>query len=201
MKNKPFAESCVQNREPIFSVIAPLLRDCRRLLEIGSGTGQHAVYFAAGLPHLEWQTSDRAASHAGIRAWIEDAGLENVLPPLMLDVSADDWPQTCFDAVFTANTVHIMSHDEVEAMLAGVGRCLDDNGSLLIYGPFNYHGEYTSDSNARFDIWLKQRDPRSGIKDFEWLVDQAAGHGMMLENDYAMPANNRILHFRRSSMR
>lgn len=195
--SRPYSESCDQNRDPILAVLRPLLAQARNLLEIGSGTGQHAVYFAAALPHLTWHTSDLPANHAGIRAWLEEAGLPNVRPPLALDVTATEWPALAVDAVFTANTFHIVSPQAAAAMVAGVGALLPPGGCFIAYGPFNYGGRYTSNSNARFDQWLKARDPASGIKDFERLDALASAAGMQLEQDIAMPANNRTLCWRR----
>jgi cyclopropane fatty-acyl-phospholipid synthase-like methyltransferase len=192
---KPYAESCDENREPILSVIQPLLQDCATVLEIGSGTGQHAVYFAEKLPHLVWQTSDCIEHHAGINMWLQEAGLENTPAPMELDVSASAWPRQKFDAVFSANTAHIMHWADVEAMFAGCGTVLSGGGCLLLYGPFNYNNRYSSDSNARFDSWLKSRDPESGIRNFEDLDILAQQAGMRLAHDYAMPANNRILYW------
>lgn len=194
---KPYAESCDQNREPILSVLREALANSSSVLEIGSGTGQHAVAFATAMPHLIWHTSDRAENHAGIRMWLEASGLANISSPLLLDVRQDDWPALAVDAVFTANTAHIMHWPAVEAMFAGIGRLLPAGGDFLIYGPFNYGNGYTSDSNASFDQWLKARDPLSGIRNFEDLDGLASRAGMVLRNDYAMPANNRILHWQR----
>lgn len=196
MTEKPFAESCVQNRDPILAVLGTLFADRHRVLEIGSGTGQHAVYFAAAMPHLVWQTADVPAHHAGICAWLEDASLANVLPPLALDVN-DDWPRGRYDAVFSANTLHIMSWPEVRLFFAGVGAVLEPGGVLAVYGPFNYDGAYTSESNARFDSWLKMRDPASGVRDFEAVDALAREQGLVLTHDIAMPANNRTLAWRR----
>jgi len=190
---KPFAESSVENRAPIFQVLQPRLTDCSRLLEIGSGTGQHAVYFAADLPHLSWQTSDRVENHPGIQAWVTEAGLANVEPPVCLDVLTDRWPTQRFDAVFSANTAHIMSMDAVEAMFGGVGEVLAPDGIFLLYGPFNYDGCFSSPSNERFDAWLKQRDPVMGIRDVAWLNGLAGAAGMVLLEDIEMPVNNRTL--------
>jgi len=192
---KPYSESCDQNREPILAVIQPLLNNCRSLLEIGSGTGQHAVYFAERLPHLVWHTSDRLEYHAGIEMWLQEASLVNTCAPLELDVSTSEWPRRTFDAVFSANTAHIMHRPDVEAMFTGAGGVLSSGGQLLLYGPFNYDNRYTSDSNARFDQWLKSRDPASGIKNFEDLDRLANQAGMILQNDFEMPANNRILYW------
>jgi len=197
--NKPYSEACDRNREPILAVIRPWLSECEAVLEIGSGTGQHAVYFAEKLPHLLWHTSDREENHAAIRLWLEEAGLANVRPPLSLDVAAEPWPEMAVDAVFSANTAHIMSWREVEALFSGVGALLPERGVFLLYGPFNYHGRYTSDSNALFDGWLKARDPLSGIRDFE-EVDRLAGQaGMALREDAEMPANNRLLVWQKGS--
>ncbi|AKH21537.1 DUF938 domain-containing protein [Sedimenticola thiotaurini] len=194
---KPYSESCEQNREPILSVIQPLFADLTQILEIGSGTGQHAVYFAARMPHLVWHTSDCAEYHAGIRLWLEEAALPNVRPPLHLDVARSDWPTLGVDGVFSANTAHIMHWPEVEAMFAGVGALLPAGGRFALYGPFNYQGRFTSASNARFDGWLKQRDPAMGVRDFEALDGLAREAGMLLMDDFEMPANNRILCWQR----
>ncbi len=192
---KPYSESCDQNREPILFVIQPLLKDCSSVLEIGSGTGQHAVYFAERLPHLTWHTSDCVEYHPGIHLWLDEAGLANTRGPIDLDVSASTWPQLTIDAIFSANTAHIMHWPDVEALFRGAGELLSSGGLFLLYGPFNYGNQYTSDSNARFDGWLKQRDPESGIRNFEDLNSLAEHAGMRLEHDYEMPVNNRILYW------
>jgi len=194
---KPYSESCDQNRDPILSVIQPLFAELTRVLEIGSGTGQHAVYFAAAMPHLTWHTSDCLEYHDGIRLWLEEAALPNVRSPLQLDVARSVWPSLDVEAVFSANTAHIMHWPEVEAMFAGVGGLLPAGGLFALYGPFNYQGRFTSDSNARFDGWLKQRDPAMGVRDFEALDRLANAAGMALMQDFEMPANNRILCWRR----
>jgi len=193
---KPYSESCEQNREPILAVLQQWLPGQGRLLEIGSGTGQHAAYFAPEFPDLQWQTSDRAANHAGIRAWLAEAPA-NVRPPLELDVNQAPWPVGEVEVIYSANTAHIMGWSAVEALFAGVGRHLLPGGLFLLYGPFNYGGRYTSESNERFDAWLKARDPESGIRDFEALEALAAAAGLALECDQPMPANNRTLVWRR----
>ncbi len=193
--NKPYSESCDQNCKPILSVIQPLLADCLSLLEIGSGTGQHAVFFAQKMPHLTWHTSDCAEYLPGIQAWLVDEKLENVQSPFVLDVSKSSWPLLDIDAIFSANTAHIMHWQDVEAMFSGVGSCLLPGGRFMLYGPFNYNCQYTSESNERFDQWLKSRDPESGIRDIEDLKELANNAGMVLKNDYEMPANNRILYW------
>ena len=202
MIDKPFAPACERNREPILAVLHDHFSDCREVLEIGSGTGQHAVHFAAAMSWLRWQCSDRAEHLPGIRAWLDEAALANTPPPVELDVSGDAWPRAGtadgrFDAVFSANTLHIMGWPEVEAFFAGVGRVLGDGGVLVVYGPFNQGGAYTSDSNRDFDGWLRARDPRSGIRDFEAVDALARGVGLCLLDAVAMPANNRYLAWRR----
>jgi cyclopropane fatty-acyl-phospholipid synthase-like methyltransferase len=195
--SKQFSTACERNQEPILALLRTILAEHRRVLEIGSGTGQHAVYFAARLPQLTWQTSDLPQNHASILAWQEEAHLPNVLPPLTLDMRAPEWPEAEFDAVFTANTCHIMAWPEVERMFAGVGRLLPAGGVCCVYGPFNYDGTFTSASNARFDAMLRQQAPQMGLRDFEAVNQLALGAGLELEADHDMPANNRLLVWRR----
>jgi len=191
---KPYADSCEQNRTPILNVLKQELTDRHRLLEIGSGTGQHAVYLAGEFPDLTWQTSEVPIMHEGIHAWLaEDTAPPNALPPLCLDVCKDPWPDERYDAVFSANTVHIVSWPQVQCLFSGVGEVLEPGGVFCLYGPFNYNGRYTSESNERFNAWLKQRDPLSGVRDFEAVNELAAEAGLELKKDYEMPANNRIL--------
>ncbi|TWI13484.1 DUF938 domain-containing protein [Aerolutibacter ruishenii] len=189
--DKPHAPACERNRDPILAVLQPRLADARRVLEIGSGTGQHAVHFAAAMPWLQWQCSDRADNLPGIALWLDDAALANTPVPLQLDVAAGPWPTQTFDAVFSANTLHIMGWPEVQAFFDGVARVLAPGGVLVVYGPFNYDGRYTSDSNREFDAWLQARDPRSAIRDAAAVDALAATVGLVLEEDLAMPANNR----------
>jgi cyclopropane fatty-acyl-phospholipid synthase-like methyltransferase len=194
---KPYSTACDQNREAILSIIQPIFNTVKTVLEVGSGTGQHAIYFAEHMPHLIWQCSDRLRYHAGINSWLEETTASNIRPPLTLDV-AKEWPTLTTEAVFSANTTHIMHHHEVKKFFAGVGRCLTPNGHFLLYGPFNYNRQYTSDSNQQFDHWLHNSDPHSAIRDFEELNQWATQAGLCLQNDYAMPANNRILHWQKT---
>ena len=196
MIDKPYSEACVRNREPILAVLRDAFADRRRVLEIGSGTGQHAVHFAAGLPQLIWQTSDRAAYLPGIRQWLAEAGLPNTPAPLCFDVNGD-WPAERFDAVFTANTLHIMGWAEVERLFAGLPAVLETDARLVVYGPFRYGGEHTSASNTAFDASLRAADPRMGIRDVEAVTALAADVGLHLIADHAMPANNRCLAWQR----
>lgn len=197
---RPFSQACENNQAPIFEVLKSAFQHSRHVLEIGSGTGQHSVYFAPRLPQLVWQTSDLADSHAGIQAWHAAHGAPNLLAPLEFDLATDAWPATKdpsgFDAVFTSNTCHIVAWPLVQRMFDLVGSHLPEGGVFAIYGPFNYGGHFTSDSNRAFDAWLRQRDARSGLRDFEAIVALAAEHGMELQLDQAMPANNRTLVFR-----
>ncbi|MDR7068778.1 cyclopropane fatty-acyl-phospholipid synthase-like methyltransferase [Pseudoxanthomonas japonensis] len=194
--DKPFAPSCERNQGPILEVLQRHLGDTRRVLEVGSGTGQHAVHFAAAMPWLAWQCSDRADNLPGIAQWLDDAALPNPRQAIELDVDGS-WPRNTFDAVFTANSLHIMGWPQVEAFFAGVGAVLELGGLLTVYGPFNYGGEFTSDSNRAFEQWLKDRDPVSGIRDFEAVDALARGIGLVLIEDNAMPANNRCVVWQR----
>lgn len=190
--NKPFADSCVENRGPIQQVLQQYVTDRATVLEVGSGTGQHAVYFAEAFPHLSWQTSDLLENHAGIQAWLDESALPNLLPPILLD-SMGPWPDAQYDLIFSANTLHIMSRQAVQQFFIQAPRCMHKNSVMLVYGPFNYNGQYSSESNVRFDSWLKQRNAESCIKNFEWLQDIAAESGLECVKDHEMPANNRIL--------
>ncbi|MEJ2418022.1 MAG: DUF938 domain-containing protein [Exilibacterium sp.] len=195
---KPFSQACQNNRDPILAVLRRVFSDRRRVLEIGSGTGQHAVYFARHLPHLQWYTSDLQENHEGILQWMAEYPLENLHSPRELDVSASDWGVAPVDAVFSANTVHIMSWSMVGKLFAGLGHTLLPGGVFALYGPFNYNGEYTSESNQRFDIWLKAQEEHRGIRDFEKVDKLAREIGLELVEDNTMPANNRLLVWRRA---
>jgi SAM-dependent methyltransferase len=196
--NKPFAESAEQNKYPIAEVLRDAFHDRKKVLEIASGTGQHAVYFGKLFPHLVWQPSDLPENLLGIRAWVESASLFNVKMPITLDVEREPWPAVEVDAVFSANSVHIMSLRAVERMFAGIGRVLKPGGLCALYGPFNYGGLFTSESNRMFDEWLRNRDPESGVRDFEEIDALAAGACLDLVEDHKMPANNRLLLWRKS---
>ncbi len=191
---KPYAASCDDNKHVILSTITPYLKNCDSVLEIASGTGQHAVFFAQALSHLTWQTSDLARNLMGINEWLADSNLKNVLAAIEFDVSAN-WPTKQYDAVFSANSLHIMSRQQVIDMFTGLNLVLNNQAHCLFYGPFNYGGKYTSDSNKNFDVWLKNNNLDSCIKDFEWINQLAEQQGLSLVKDHAMPANNRILVF------
>ena len=196
---KPFSPACARNREPILDVLRTSFADRRSVLEIGSGTGQHAVHFAAAMPHLVWQCSDRAENLPGIRAWLDDAGLSNTPAPIELDVTRGPWPMAQFDAVFSANALHIMGWPEVQALFAGLDAALDVDAKVVIYGPFNVGGRFTSASNAAFDADLRARGTHMGLRDVDAVDELAGSIGLHKVAEIAMPANNRCLVWRRSS--
>jgi SAM-dependent methyltransferase len=198
MTKKPFSPASARNREPILAALQTLLHDCRSVLEIGSGTGQHAVHFGAALPGIAWQTSDLVVNHDGIRAWLDEAALPNVLPPLALDAGGDDWPAGPFDAVFTANTCHIMAWPEVQGMFRGIGRVLAPGGMLCIYGPFNRAGQFTAASNAQFDASLRAQAPHMGLRNLEDIDALAQQQQLVLIADLPLPANNNLVAWRRA---
>lgn len=195
----PFSQACENNQGPIFEVLSTAFALSRHVLEIGSGTGQHSVFLAPRLAHLIWQTSDLQEQHAGIQAWHAAHGAANLRAPLVFDLASSAWPDSgspqSFDAVFTSNTCHIVAWPLVQRMFTLVGQHLPTGGMFAIYGPFNYGGQFTSKSNQAFDAWLRQRDAASGIRDFEAITALAQEHGMQLQLDQAMPANNRTLVF------
>ncbi|GAA4781559.1 DUF938 domain-containing protein [Lysobacter hankyongensis] len=201
---KPYSPSCERNRDPILAVLRAHFADVRRVLEIGSGTGQHAVHFAAAMPWLIWQCTDADAHLDGIRMWLDEAGLANTPAPFSLQAATapapgfSPPPMARYDAVFSANTLHIMGWTEVQALFAALPTVLADEATVVVYGPFNRGGAYTSDSNRDFDGSLKARDPRSGIRDFEAVNALAAAAGLRLIADVAMPANNAMLVWRRA---
>lgn len=194
---KRFSDACERNRDPILAILRRAFADRSAVLEIGSGTGQHAAYFAPQLPHLSWQPSDVAENLPSVRIWREEAQTPRLLEPIELDVDRP-FPAVEADAVFTANTLHIVSWPQVERMLAGVGALLPARGVFAVYGPFNYGGKYTAASNEEFDRWLRGRDPKSGLRDAEAVIALAKRHGLVLEEDNAMPANNHLLVFRKA---
>lgn len=194
---KPFAPACERNKGPILEVLRRVFAGAADVLEIGSGTGQHAVWFAAGLPHLTWRTSDLPCEHAGINAWIDDAGLANVERPLALDVARRPWPLASAGGAFSANTAHYMHWPEVESMFGGVAALLPPGAKFALYGPFARGGRHSSASNAVFDRMLRAHDPGFGVRDVRDLDGVAAEGAMALEEDVAMPSNNRILVWRK----
>lgn len=196
--NRPFSQACEKNKRPILEILTKTFSTVKHVLEIGSGTGQHAVFFGQNLPHLSWQTSDLIVNHAGINAWLDEVALSNIHRPIVVDLN-DSLPiqnmKQSIDAVFTANTLHIINWQLVVKFFDAISKNLLANTKVCIYGPFKYQGKFTSDSNADFDLWLKDRDFDSGIRDVEAILKLASTANLELINDYCMPANNRLLVF------
>jgi len=192
-RSLPSSEACERNKEPIREVLAEYMPATGDVLEIGSGTGQHAVFFAAQFPGLRWQPSDTGSYLPGLRARIAAEGPSNIAPVIELDVRGATWPRSRFSAVFSANTLHFMSAPAAEGFFRGVGKLLEDSGVLVVYGPFKYGGSFTAPSNERFDDWLKSTDPERGVRDFEWVNELAEQEDLRLAADIAMPANNQCL--------
>lgn len=198
---KPFSPACERNRVPILKVMQEIIiPQDQKLLEIGSGTGQHAVYLAPHFPHMIWVTSDVKVNHPGIQMWLDESGAPNIIGPGVFEVGRNDFPNGNFDIVFTANTFHIMSWNECEILMMMLGKNLREGARIMIYGPFNYKGSYTSLSNEAFDKELKTRNPLMGIRNFEDVVEGMKKNGLILLKDYEMPANNRLLVFNKSEL-
>lgn len=195
MHDKPFSQASENNKRPIGTVLSRHLHTPGRLLEIGSGTGQHGHFFAQEFPHINWQPSDRRDNLALIQLWVNDEPRPNYPAPLEIDVNTFNPPpqNKPYDYLFSANTAHIMSFDEVNLFFNLIPKMLAPKGLFFLYGPFNYQGQYTSESNARFDEWLKAQAPHQGIRDFEAINKLAELQGLSLLEDNAMPANNRTL--------
>lgn len=196
----PFSQACENNKAPILAVLQQAFANCSKVLEVGSGTGQHAVHFAAALPHLHWQASDQAMYLPGLTERLRRAALPNLPLPLQLDISADALSQQQFDALFSANTLHIMPWPVVEQFFSRLTGLTTAQATLCIYGPFNYNGGFTSASNKAFDLSLKSRDPAMGIRDIAAVTALAGAAGFSLQQDHSMPANNRLLQFRRTAI-
>jgi hypothetical protein len=191
--SKPFSQACENNKAVILPTISQYFHDAITVLELGSYTAQHIQYFAEKLPQIRWQPSDTSDNLAFLTAGLKDVALVNILPPLVLDVSQQSWPMNQAGGIFSANTLHIMPQTHVKDFFDGAGKTLEAGGYLCVYGPFKYDGEFTSDSNARFELWLKERDPLSGVRDFEEVNALAQQAGMTLVADHTMPANNQLL--------
>lgn len=198
-----------RNRGPILEILTRWLGakgeiskpGSLRVLEIASGTGQHAIAFARALPHLSWQPSDLDPdSLASIEAWRAEAGLPNVTAPIRLDVRERDWPEGPVDVIFNANMIHIAPWSVAEGLFAGAGRILVEGGLIFLYGPFRVGGRHTAPSNESFDADLCRRNPEWGVRDLERVVEQAANAGLTLVEVDEMPANNKLLVFQRGSM-
>jgi cyclopropane fatty-acyl-phospholipid synthase-like methyltransferase len=196
----PSSEACERNKGPILEVLRSAFAQRAQVLEIGSGTGQHAVHFAAHLPHLAWHPTEQLNYLEDLAARVRLEGPRNLRAPSVLDVRQAVWPLRSVDAVFTANTMHIMAWTEVVAMYRGIGAVLTSGGVMCAYGPFRYHGRYTSESNEAFDRMLQERDPLSGLRDMKDITALAAQYGLRLRDDHDLPANNRLLVFVKDSL-
>ncbi len=194
---KMISEACERNKGPILEKFKGVISSKKDLniLEIGSGTGQHAAFFASELSNVSWSTSDLQENHEQIKLWIE--GIKNIKQPIQFESGKDEFPQGDFDFIYTANTLHIMSWRNVKTLIKQIGKALKGDGRVCIYGPFNYHGKFTSESNEQFDKWLKNRNSESGIRNFEDICNNFVKYNFILENDFAMPANNRFLVFKK----
>lgn len=187
-----------RNQAPIFEILKEVVTEGdRNIFEIGSGSAQHAIYMAPKLPGVTWITSDITENHKMIKASLEAAKIPNIRGPFQFEVGKDDFPRIPFDIVFTANTLHIMSWKNCKTLMKNLGNRLREGSQVVIYGPFNYDGKFTSESNEKFDQWLKERNPESGIRAFEDINNNMTKNGFTLYKDFEMPANNRTLVFTR----
>ena len=189
----PFSQASENNKFPILDILKHHLNNRRSLLEIGGGTGQHAAFFARQFPEIIWQSSDIHSNVKTLNLRVASAKLKNLPLATSLDVNKETWNYGFYDAIFSANCLHIISEDSVINFFKGTSKHINDGGVLLVYGPFKYRGKFTTESNAGFDRWLKARDPKSGIRDFEWTNELAEEVGFSLVEDNAMPANNQLL--------
>ena len=190
-----FSKAADNNKTAILAVLAEWLPHRADLLEIGSGAGQHAIHMAGELKHIAWQPSDRASVLPILNNNIAAYGSTNILTPITLDLAEDIWPAGTFHCVYSANVMHIVSRELGEKLIRGAAKALAADGLLILYGPYKYAGNFTTPSNADFDLWLKERDAQSGIRDFEWVRDLALQCGLVLLEDRPMPANNQLLLF------
>ncbi len=193
---RPYAIACDRNRDPILAVLRECLPAKGRVLEIGSGTGQHAAYFSSAFPNLDWLPSDLPQHLAGISLWRREAG-QNCLAPVGLDLLSDALQMPQADAIVCINTLHIVAWQGTHQLFTAAGRMLSPGQAVYLYGPYRYADRPLEPSNEQFDQWLKARDPASGIRNFEDLSRIAQEQGFSLEADVPMPANNRSLIFRR----
>jgi len=196
--DKPFSQACSNNQAAIYEILERVFAHKKHVLEVGSGTGQHGVLFANKMPHLSWQMSDREQNHVGIKRWMSDYPAPNLLSPIPLDVLGDHWPTAHYDAVYSANTAHIMPWEAVAAMFSGIGGRLLSGGVFCLYGPMKYLGVLEAQSNVEFDYKLQQQVAHQGIREFHDINRLAIENGLELLEDNAMPANNRLIVWQKS---
>ena len=192
-----FSQAADNNKTPILDVLKDWLKPGANVLEIGSGSGQHAIHFSQALSNVQWLPSDRPAVQSLLQHNAQQYGSSNLLSPITLDLAEPGWPASQMDAVYSANVLHIVSTELGETMIKGAAQCLQAGGLFILYGPFRYQGSFTTPSNAEFDHWLRVRDPDSGIRDFEWAEDLARAGDLILQEDRSMPANNQCLVFQK----
>ena len=194
-----FSQAADNNKAAILAVLAEWLPHQTKLLEIGSGAGQHAIHLAAALNHVLWQPSDREIVLPALTSNIDEYGPANLFGPITLDLAAHTWPAQTYNCVYAANVMHIVSSELGENLIGRAAKVLTDEGLLALYGPFKYAGDFTTPSNADFDLWLKERDAQSGVRDVEWILDHATHAGLRLVEDRQMPANNQMLIFQKTA--
>lgn len=198
MKEIPFSEACERNKGPILEVLKDVLKPIhKKIVEIGSGTGQHATFFAKELPQVQWTPTEVYHNLPHLNKVVQESGIKNLTPPFKMKVGDDDFPIRTYDVIFTANTFHIMPWKDCKTFIKLMGHRLEEGGLAIIYGPFNYDGQFISKSNEEFNTWLKERDPESGIRNFEDVHNAMEKNGFELVDDYEMPANNSTLVYRR----
>lgn len=196
--DKPFSAAAERNHKPIAAVLGQILTGRGLILEIGSGTGQHAAYLAKDFPAYQWQPTDLPENLDGINEWAAGSGASNILPAIALDLSKDEWPVGQCEVLVCMNTIHIVSWRLVENLFRGTGKVLKPGGVMYVYGPFEYSDRPLEPTNAEFNEWLKMRDPKSGIRKFDEVNRLAQENGLVLEGDEAMPANNRSIWWRKA---
>jgi len=198
MTDLPFSTAADNNKEVIAEQLARHLTSAARVLEIASGTGQHAEFFTTAMPHLVWQPSDVNVDETGLKARVTAARIPTLLEPIVLDI--DHWPnmRPAYDVVYSANCIHIIPPRLLPKYVAGAARSLKSGGSMMLYGPFKYGGAFTTESNARFNDWLAERYDGAGIRDFEHIDELARLNGLVFESDEAMPANNQFIIWKKS---
>ena len=195
-----FSEASDRNKDPILDVLKQYLNKGQKVLEVGSGAGQHAIHISANMPEIRWQPTEILENLQSLRSNLEQYSGVNVEPPFELNVCSNSWSERSFSGIYTANTLHIIGENLVEHFFRGAAEVLEKDGLLVVYGPFKYQGKYTSESNARFDQWLQSRDPLSAIRSFEYVDKLASDQGFKLEQDIQMPANNQILIWRKTAL-